>query len=444
MKKQLFLIALILLASLSYSESEKICNNGNTVMNISNNELYTYVMIIVMIQIVLAGLAYMYSGITMSSELKAWGRNEIMQGIFTLIVVATYFGLATTIGTYLSDMVSNLETTNDHLSVAKNACFNNETYRWSVDNCNTYKELKTPEDKAFYAARAYIGLTYERLGEILTNALRGMFLYGAVDSYAISIGFAAEQADSFGIYFSSGFPMHAVMINTLKNLTDLIVKLLMTIKFQEAILMIINEGGLGQRIFILGILFRSVWFLRKAGGLMIALGIGLMFVLPFLYMLGWYTIDINPFKGIFDSTSIVKHEIDTFDTAWYKTLGAIQGASAATLLTLYAIGVANLFSVGGKIQLAFLPADAIYSIMLGGVMIEAGNYSSGKGLIAPNLYTDFSKPEKGIGYFDLISRYLLIALALPIINLYFLLSFVRSLSPLLGGDHTIPGIARLI
>ncbi len=218
----------------------------------------------------------------------------------------------------------------------------------------------------------------------------------------------------------------------------------MTIKFQEAILMIINEGGLGQRIFILGILFRSVWFLRKAGGLMIALGIGLMFVLPFLYMLGWYTIDINPFKGIFDSTSIVKKEKDTFDTAWYETLGAIQGASAATLLTLYAIGVANLFSVGGKIQLAFLPADAIYSIMLGGVMIEAGNYSSGKGLIAPNLYTDFSKPEKGIGYFDLISRYLLIALALPIINLYFLLSFVRSLSPLLGGDHTIPGIARLI
>ncbi len=425
-------------------ESKGICTTTQE-LKLTPPDVRVAAGILVTIQLLIAALAYIFAGATASGELKAWGRNEIMQAVFTLILIATYFGVVAIADSALSDMVSKMET-GENLSVAQFACFNNESYRWSISKkCNGENEERLPppekaEDRANFVARAYPGLVYERLGEILNTILHGLFAYNSMDSMGFSLTIAPVVIDPFGISFGASYPFHAVIITVLQNMSELTVKMLMMIKFQEAILIIVGPGGLGEKILLLGILFRCIWFLRKAGGLLIALGIGLMLVLPFLYMLGWYTIDINPFKRVFDkkdTTDIIKESSSIPELIQNGLLLVSLGAVGA--LKILATG--NPFAVSERANGLRLGIDTVFGAILFRISLLTPD------ITPDDLFSDLGCKNEGkgcVGYFDLLSRYLIVAIAFPLINLYLLLAFVKGLSPLLGGDHDIPGLSRLI
>jgi len=66
-------------------------------------------------------------------------------------------------------------------------------------------------------------------------------------------------------------------------------------------------------------------------------------------------------------------------------------------------------------------------------------------------YTKYSQSDNlyqttysDMGVFDYISRFLIIGLALPLLNIYMFFAFVRGLSPVLGGDADIPALGRFL
>ena len=154
---------------------------------------------------------------------------------------------------------------------------------------------------------------------------------------------------------------------------------------------LVYATSLAGLLFIIGIVTRSVWFLRKFGGLLIAIGIGLYIILPLIYVLSWYTIDKS--------------------TATYSDLEIDLPKADANL------------------------KDAIGSIAVSG--------------FEPNIdslftqYNDEGKTIK-IGILDALGRAYLSNIVIPLLALFTTIGFVRQFSPMIGGDVEIAGLTRII
>ncbi len=82
--------------------------------------------------------------------------------------------------------------------------------------------------------------------------------------------------------------------------------------FAEAQRFFVNQISfkMGPVILAIGVVARSFFFTRKLGGLLIAIAIGIMFVLPAMYIFDWLTLDmtVTADKAVEDSTIICPKE----------------------------------------------------------------------------------------------------------------------------------------
>ncbi len=435
--------------------------------------------IIIILQLTLVSLAYMVSGIFHDEELKAWCKNEVVQAVYSLIILASIGAvlviLDQTASSFFVGVIDPSATCTDDAcrhTLRTDLVFDPSTNRWkeggsgnglyiSVENnvptCKwTGSGPEPPCDPKFLMARSYLGITYEKLSGVLSNVMYTYAVYNAVDSMGFSSNFFFLYR-TFGIGFGTGYPTHSVLLTSLNHMMGFTEKMMMLIKFQESILKYF-EFGMAGGLIVLGIFFRSIWVFRKAGGLFLAMGIGFMFMLPLLYILGWYTIDIRPMQeagisqrsvtnlagvdapsglgGFFEQIANLFTNLGGGGTSTLVSATAIL-TSLIAWITLRSIEMANLTTLApATIKLA-LDALVIVSIIttlisLGSVPIKDSN----------ELYTDYE--GKTIGYFDVLSRYALVAVAIPLLNFYILFSFIRGLSPLLGGEQDIPGLSRLL
>jgi len=428
--------------------------------------------LIIIIHLTLVSLAYMLAGIFEDEELKAWCKNEVIQAIYSAIIIGSILSVL-----LLLNGLSNqffLDIVNPSSSCSDDSChslrtdlsFDPTTNRWtesesgihvSVDNgnvkCFKGKDEFQPCDPKFLMARSYLGITYEKLAGVLKEFAKNYAVYSSLDSFSVSssLFFGSEY---YGLNMFAGFPVHPIIINTLGQLITFTEKLMMLIKFQESILKYF-EFGLAGTLIILGIFLRSIWVFRKAGGTFLAMGIAFMFVLPLMYSLGWYTIDIKPIREAGISAQKSLGDItpgQAGEQGFFEAIGTLMRTLTAgkNLITASAILVALagfLFLRSTEIAALIttpsgilkLVPDALVLISLIAALISLSSVSITG---ADELYTDFANNK--IGYFDLISRYALVAIALPLINFYVVFSFIRGLSPLLGGEPDIPGLSRLL
>lgn len=429
--------------------------------------------IIIIIHLLLVSLAYMVSYMLEDEEMKAWCRNEVMQAVFSAIIVASLVGVlmllegATTqffVGIINPQM--SCSGPNCH-SLRTDLTYDPSTNRWEQGG-NGLKVSVTDDGKVvctgpgsencdpqFLMARSYLGITYEKLAGLLKNLMFDYATYYSVDSFGLSAStYALNQV--FGLSYGSSFPLHSILLNTLDNMITFTEKQMMLIKFQESILKFF-EFGMASGLIVLGVLLRSIWIFRKAGGLFLAMGIAFMYLLPLMYNLGWYTIDIKPMREIGISKAIPGAEGedgipggdgDFFSkiAEFLNTLGGNQSNLGSSLAILFAvIGFIGLRVVedinpatagGGILKTAM---DVVVIISAAMAIANLGNTHI---QTADDLFTDYETGS--IGYFDMISRYLIVAIALPLINFYIVFSFIRGLSPMLGGDVEIPALGRLL
>jgi hypothetical protein len=261
-----------------------------------------------------------------------------------------------------------------------------------------------------------------------------------------SIG-KGEGALEWGVDLSILYRSDGIYIAMLEAILLFIEKILLALKFQESILKF-AEFGLAFYLIILGLIFRSIFIFRKFGGLLLSLGICFMFVLPLLYIVGWYTLSIPNIEIVLtdsyheaqDSSDLywptISFYISTIPYAIVRVLEAIQPAPTAPATLPLAIfkTVIDVFVIVSQIIMTVQYYD---NVVANNMDFYFTNYVE-----VGDTYTLGGMQNMGI--LDYISRFLIIALAVPLLNIYMFFAFVRGLSPLLGGDAEIPALGRFL
>lgn len=344
--------------------------------------------LVIFIVSLLLGIAFMVSKVFAMHELEAWSKDEAMNLILSvaiLVLFTAFVGLTEQIANSLSKDVLS--------STVSASSSGNITYWQYIPNEGRWKTIETsnpscPYPCYMYMARGFLGSLYEKYGSSLKSIAQYYFVSVFYSTQSVGSGVDFTWG-KFKFEFGMGFPLNAgltIYNNILATIVSEYLKIITAIKMQEIALVYLSS--LAGMFFILGIISRSVWFLRKFGGLFVAAGIGLYLIFPMIYVLSWYTID---------------------KSAMEVSLDLPTPASSDDPFSFFTGGVGGL----GDIDLLFTAYD------------EKGVPSS-------------------IGLLDALGRAYLPIMVIPILAIFTTIGFIRHFSPMIGGDPEIAGLTRII
>ncbi|MFA5108077.1 MAG: hypothetical protein WC492_00920 [Candidatus Micrarchaeia archaeon] len=224
------------------------------------------------IAIVITVLVYMAGSMMQSDELKVLARSEVMQAIATMLIVIIVVGSVVFFDTLLEGTLSSSGFSSPCPPGTKNA--GGQSLALLYSGCYA--------DNLFGMARAQ--------GE---GALRESIDAGKA-AYR-NIGYQSDNQEL--IYSGMNVRPQAWkrIIMEVKGvefqfLSNIMISLSAQAKFLNQII-----PALGPSALLLGIILRSLFFTRKYGGLLIAIGLALMLVFPAAYMLAWVTLQVAVF-----------------------------------------------------------------------------------------------------------------------------------------------------
>ena len=264
--------------------------------------------------------------------------------------------------------------------------------RWTIREVPSMGVISCPSPCHFYLARAYLGYNYERIAAIARTVVKAYATLSWVDYTRVGV-FVNVLGVVFQIKVTAmPFTGLSIIYHSLGTCFDLMAKAMLSVKFQEMTLLYLQNGVFP--IFLIGgIIMRSVWFMRKLGGLLIAIAIGVYTVFPLLYVLCWYTVDAS-------STTL---SID-----------------------------ASMVPTGNSFRVSLLPW-------------ESNNLVLDDGAVERMLFTTYDAnniPTPGI--LDIAASLMVPAVAIPLLNLIITIAFIKTLSASLGGDLELAGLTRIL
>jgi len=367
----------------------------------------------VLISFFVTSLAFMVGRGFGLREIESWGKEELYQAIASAVILGAFMGVVAIMEESSKQLAGDILTagftaTTFGTGVALRWQYNGDSsVRWSKISYGGAigREVacgaNDPQAAChFYIARAFLGSTFEKLSEQAREAAKLYNYFILMDT--MSVGFSVNILAKL-VTFGFATPImggHSIYYETIETIFSMMAKMLLLLKFQEISLMYI-ERGIFPGMMVAGLIFRSIWFMRKLGGLLLALAIGLYTIFPFMYVLSWYTMD----------ASQARYDVSALKDYLEGRSAAVEGA----LLEEKTGGEAELFGA-----VVFSGDDAFFTKW---------------------------RPDGSVEYYgmaDLAGRYALIAMATPMIALFVLLGFVRELSGFLGGDIEIAGLTRII
>ena len=362
--------------------------------------------ILIIIGFILMGLAYMFAYAFGYKSLEIFVKNELFQLAGSAFIIGNVLFFSYLIDSYSQqfaiDILAMQGGSGSAVSVgtgewevnpghALNVSTYNPNGRWATVTYSPGTRFKCPSPCHIYLARAYLGMAYERVYQLARSVVKAYATLSWIDY--IRVG---GWVNIFGALFQLGFTMMpftglSIIYYSLGTCFDFMAKAMVALKFQEMTLLYI-QNGIYPLFLIAGIILRSVWFTRKLGGLLIAIAIGTYTLFPLLYVLCWYTID--------SSTTVLDIQANTI----------VPDSFHASLLPWQAN---NLEIDDKKLEnMLFTSYDA----------------------------NNIPKP----GLLELTSGLLLPALAVPLLNLFVTIAFIKTLSASIGGDVEIAGLTRII
>ncbi|MEW6329138.1 MAG: hypothetical protein AB1468_03405 [Candidatus Micrarchaeota archaeon] len=245
----------------------------------------------------------------------------------------------------------------------------------------------------FYLARAFLGRTYEQIAK---QARASVKMYAEL--VFIETVHYGGYINILGVPFSLRFDIapfagYGVLYEQIGTAVDFMAKAMLSVKFQEQALLYI-QNGVFPIFLVAGLILRTLWFTRKLGGLLLAIALGVYSIFPLLYVLGWYTIDVIP----------VMPQLST---------------------TLIPSGTPQ-------------PKDLI--LFTHDLTPDSSKFSH----VLFTQYDPVTGMPDSVGVLDTTAMLMLPALALPLLNIFITLAFIKALSPALGGDVEIAGLTRLL
>jgi hypothetical protein len=339
--------------------------------------------IVLIIVALLLGIAFMISRVFAMPQLEAWTKEEFVNLLISVAILVLFTGFAELSENVAHSLASDILSSTTQTGNIAYWYYKPTEGRWGLNEIEQGQTPDCPYPCHIYIARGFLGSLYERYGESLKSIAEYYFVSVFYMTENIGTGFDLTWG-KFKFEFGFGYPLHAgltIYNNILSIVVGEYLKIITALKMQEIALVYLTS--LAGMLFILGIVSRSVWFLRKFGGLLVAAGVGLYFIFPMIYVLGWYTID----------RSAVSFGIDLPD---------------------------------------FQPGN-VGGVLTGGLQ-GLGNIN--------DLFTDFDNNR--IGVLDALGRAYLAIIVLPILGLFTTIGFIRHFSPMIGGDVEIAGLTRII
>jgi hypothetical protein len=327
------------------------------------------------------GIAYMLSKVFVLPEWEAFAKDEFGQLIFSAFLFVMFVLISGIIeegsDSLANDILMKTAAAGENVTYWS---YNSQTGSWSTSNdyrCNYPCHI--------YLARGFLGTTYESYKNTFKEVSKAYVVSKLYES--VAIGNTAEIVPAFSKFdLQFSIPMYAgraIYDNSLEVAIKDLSRAMAVIKAQEVALA--YAVNLAFAFFIGGLVLRVLWFTRKFGGLLMALAIGLYVFLPFIYVLGWYTVD---------KTGI------TFD---FQDPQMVSGA--------------------GQLGDAFLGETDISALF--------------------STYNTDGR-ETSMGLLDVTGRAYIAAIFIPALAILTVIGFVRHFSPMIGGDPEIAGLSRLI
>jgi len=338
--------------------------------------------VIILIVASLLGIAFGLAKVFMIPALEAWTKEEFINLLFSAFIVVAFLSFAGVIESTSNALAHDILASTSPSGAITYWTYDGATGLWGGEATFT----SCPYPCQSYIARGFLGATYQAYGEALRGVAKSYAISQLLESFGVSSTFDLSifitQLD-----INIGFPMYsgrAIYNNTLSTIAEEYMKITASLKIQEIALAYLP--GLAGIFFVVGILTRILWFTRKFGGLLVALGIGLYTVTPLIYVLCWYTID--------RSTALL----------------GISDISAYRPLT------------PGELGSSFTDSD-----------------------LDP-LFTEYNGAGSvtRLGLLDALGRAYIPIIAIPMLAIFTTIGFVRQFSPMIGGDTEIAGLTRII
>ena len=381
----LFLSALlfILIISVSFAQTEYSAFGFK-----SDFDWITIAYIVLMIVIALLAIAFGISRVFAMPQLEAWTKEEFMNLLISMAILVLFTMFMGAVESISSSLASDIL-----YSTAEDGSIQYWTYlassgRWDLI---TTDSPQCPYPCHIYMARGFLGSQYEKYGPTISSVSKLYFVSVLYQSatYGMKMDLTAWISR---LSFGFGWPSNAELIiynNILSTVIGEYLKIITALKMQE--IMLVYTTSLAGALFILGLITRSVWFLRKFGGLLLAAGVGLYVIFPLIYVMSWYSIDRS--TVVFSDPAIT-----------------IPDPSA---------------SVG----------DAIGNIVGGGFEADINA-----------MFTDYDDEGRvaSLGLLDALGRAYLSNIVIPILAIFTTIGFIRHFSPMVGGDTEIAGLTRII
>jgi hypothetical protein len=338
----------------------------------------------VLISMFLAVLAYM-AGYALSNQmLLAWAKQEIFQVLVSAFLLGSLIAIIATTQTAMSS---------DLVSGGTFVC---------------------PPDHACHIALAkeYVNAMYDDSAKMARSIVKVNSILVFLKNFKLVPELTI--APYMGITVLQPLAGLGIIYDSLRTCLDVLIKVMMLLKVQEIIFDFI-ELALFPILLVMGLIFRTFFFTRKLGGLLIALAIGLYLVYPVVFILGHNMFVHTVTTDRTDPTSFVSYNVNIVSN----------------------IVVVDTSDAEAKFQ-SELPdgtrIDFFESILntIGGAGETIIGYGSGQYVIGEG------------GFLDKTGLLLVYATFIPFAALMTTIGFVRGLSVALGGDIEIAGLTRLL
>lgn len=220
----------------------------------------------------MVALVYMLGSLLMNQKMLSWAKLELFElaySVFLLAFILAFIGPA-------GSAVSSVMSSSDYYSVLCGPASPIETnpadYPEYADLPCHMRLAKHYLQYLFIDGTKIISMIYKSYG------WKGMVVYGS-----FQFEFITEFA---GVLVLNPFKgIYSLDLVVQLAAFDLVSKILMAVQFQNILLSFISYA-LFPTLLAIGLVFRSFFFTRRLGGLLMALAIALYFIFPMFYVLG--------------------------------------------------------------------------------------------------------------------------------------------------------------
>jgi len=367
----------------------------------------------------LTSIAYILSSLFNIKSLKLWAKDEIYQAIASAFIAGAAVIIITAISSFSCSLIGTC-TTGDHLDIA-------------IGIMNKMRDDAVTQVQYMFNLSLRVGMITEM----------GKFYDFTIGGSECLLGLC-ETAIGFQWYLWAG---GSIVLESIDYMFGLIIPLISSFIAQAYLLEFI-KASLFPSLFAMGIILRTFFFTRKVGGLLIAIALALYTIYPFMYIM------LQPYFTWTPRDFYYPDKDYTNGYAGFSCWGTfVPGGDPDHPFCIGTPGVIA-YIIPGLPQAVGNYGEASY-MFRNGCRNDAdcpgtGNYCAPasapqrvcSGTYGTDVYAGMLTQYDGV--IPTVGYMMVPGVFLPLLIILVTISFIKVLSPQLGGDIEIAGLTKFI